>query len=429
MKKNKMMEKFSIAIIGLILYICYFNAVKAIYPGYVILLIITFLLLCIYIILNKRKKLKIPIYYMIIPLIIAISEIYTINSFTTTRYLIIYILLLSIAILITQIDNWKNILIKTTLMFSIIAMVVTIMSFLNNLWYLDFILPLIDEGSRETMRKLVIYAKSYPGLFASTGLNAFFISLGLAIVFVNLINDKKKKKRDIALLILFGIALFLTLKRATLVINLLIMVGMLIFRNKKIVKNVAITIVLLLIALTIMTMFFPNIYNNLMSRFSVDSTEELLNGRGDLYKFALESIKKEPLKGFGFGCFSRAYSNEKNYKGIALDTHNEFLQLLSELGIIQGGIFMIIILKVYYDCFICFKNIIKIKSNEYKKNIWIAFYIQSYFLMYCMSGNPLHDTTIFFIVMLYGLICEDKKYEIQEQVTKNYYGNFNIEKV
>ena len=415
MKKNKIIEKFSVVIITLIVYICYFNAVKAIYPGYIKLLIIAVGLLCIYFFLNKKKTLKIPIYYLILPIMIAISEIYTISSFSTSRYLIIYTLLLSIAILITQIENWKKIFIKVILVFSIITMMVTILSFFSNSWYISKILPLIDQGSRVIMRNLVIYADSYPGLFASTGVNAFFISVGLAIVFINLINDKRNRKINMVLFILFILALFLTLKRAALLINLFIILVMSIFRNKRILKNIIITIMLLIFLITMMITIFPDIYFNLINRFVTNSAEELLNGRGDLYKFAIEKIYENPLKGLGFGAFSKAYSESTNYKGVLLDTHNEFLQLCSELGIIQGAIVIFAVLKVYYDCLILFIKNTKEENSEQKKFVSVALYVQSYFIIYCIIGNPFHDTTIFFIAMLCGVMCEELKMEQSEQ--------------
>lgn len=413
MRNQKTNDLFGKIIIFLILYTCFFNAVKTIYPGYVIMLIVITILLCIYLLINHRSKIKVPFIYVIIPLMIAVSELYTISSSATNRYLIIYTLLFIIFCLITQIKNWKKILINYTLFFSLIACIVTIVSFISNTWYLNFLLPNIDAGSRNTMKNLVVYAHSYPGLFASTGVNAFFISTGLSITFVRLLNDSvsEKKRRYYVYIILFLISLFLTLKRATILINGIIMFGMYLIKNKQNFKRIMLLPIIILIFATIMIKFFPVSFNNLMSRFDADSFSELLNGRSDLYNFAKEYISEHPFIGVGYGCFSRAYSLNTGYSGIALDAHNEFLQLFSELGIIQGFCIIICVLKIYFDTIKIYLQTEKTKNNN---EISISMYLQSYFILYCMVGNPFHDTTIFLLVTLYAMFYLDRKEEINE---------------
>lgn len=387
-----------IASIIVLLYACYFNAIKTISLSYIITIVIALAFMIMAFIIKKKYKITIYLPSISIFIAIAISRIYSINSQNTNRFMIMYLIYMIISFFILKLDNWKNILVKGVIFFSFITVIVTIISWISPSWYLQNILPNVYSGSQETMYNLVVYANSFPGIFASTGLNAFFISAGLAVLFSNILFNKKRKKIHIAMIIFYVIALILTLKRATIILNIISIVFILFLNKSNLTKKIKI-VIMLCIAVILLYFMFPDTFNNVLSRFQADSTEDLLNGRDDLYKFAWSSIEDNPFIGFGFGCFSYAYSIANNYWGISLDTHNEILQVCSETGFL--GLLLVFIPMIY----IYIKSIKKFRKEKNNRELnAMSLYIQTYFLFYCLIGNPLHDTSIYLLYLLFTLI-------------------------
>ena len=209
----------SIAII-ILMYACYFNAIKTISISYIATLVIALICLVIAFLLSSSKKIIIYFPSILFFLVILYSKIFTINENTTNRFLSTYLIYMLISFLITGMKKWEKSLQIVSIVFSSITAIVTIMSWISPEWYINNIIPTLYSNSQATMYNLVQYAKSYPGIFASTGLNAFFISVGVAILFSMIIFKRKNSKIAIGLIIIHIFALLLTLKRATLVLNI-----------------------------------------------------------------------------------------------------------------------------------------------------------------------------------------------------------------
>ncbi len=409
---SKILEVVSIFIL---LYACYFNAIKTISLSYIITIAIALIFMIIAFAVKRKCKIMIYLPSISIFIAIVISRIYSINPQNTNRFIIIYLIYMLISFFILELNNWKDILAKTIIVFSAITVIVTIISWISPSWYLQNILPNVYSGSQETIYDLVVYANSYPGIFASTGLNAFFISAGLAVLFSNMLFNNKKRKLKIGVIIFYVVALILTLKRATLVLNIIAIIFILFLNKSNLRKKIKI-ITILCLAIAVLYFMFPDTFNNVLSRFQADSTEDLLNGRDDLYKFAWNSIEENPFIGFGFGCFSYAYSIANNYSGVSLDTHNEILQIWSETGFFG---LLLVFIPMIYVYIISIKKFRKEKDNKNLRSM--SLYIQTYFLFYCLVGNPFHDTSIYLIYLLFTLISvkgERKKNE-QESVYNN----------
>lgn len=403
-KKIRVAHILEFISIFLILYGCYFNAIKTISISYIACMTLGIIFIGMAFFIEKRKKIFIFFPVIIFAVVILVSKIYTVAPEKTNRMLITYLLYVLISMLIFQLNNWKKYLVYITLVFSILTSLVTILTWISPDFYIEFILPHVYEGSQQDMYNLVVYAHSFPGIFASTGLNSFFISIGVAILVSNIMQkDGPSKKRKIFYTILLAIsilAIFLTLKRSALVINVIAILLILFFNKKIKLKTILVGVIILVIAILVVINTIPDVAENLLSRFEADSTGELLNGRGDLYAFAFESFSEKPFSGFGFGGFSTAYRIAKNYNGITLETHNEILQLLSEVGII--GMLLIIIPMIM--CYVkTIKNLKNLKNPKEKIAINISIYVQTYFLIYALVGNPLHDTSLYLMYLLFTL--------------------------
>lgn len=416
MSKNEIIEKKLINIAILIfLYACYFNAVKTISLSYVTTLVIGIIFLVLAFFFKRKRKISAFLPIFLYTFNIFISDMYSIDNSVTERYLIIFIVFLIITCLLRTEKKWEKAFMNFIVIFSLINVIITIVTWINPEWYLLNILPQIYDKSRDTMYNLVVYAKSFPGIFASTGVSAFYITAGLSILFSNILNNQGNRGLNYCLTALFVFALILTLKRATLVINIVAILTILLLKNTKISNKIK-YIILAIIAFGIMYCIFPDVFENVISRFNANNTKELLNGRDVLYEYAKRVIEKNFFWGLGYGCFATSYNINIDRTSM-IDAHNEFLQTFAETGIFGMLIIFVPIITILIKTMYRYSKI----TNEDKK-VKIIFtsslYIQIYFILYCLVGNPLHDTSIYFIYLLFVLLIYDKKGDFDEKTTK-----------
>ena len=233
MKKKEINNLLAVIGVFILLYGCYFNAIKTISLSYVITLIIALAFFVLNYIFNKEKTININIELFIFVIFSFLSLVYTKTPEQSNRMIITYFLFLLISFFLrNNEDLWKKTKILL-LVFSGITLVVTIASFLSNEFYINNILPMVYQGSQQAMYNLVVYAKSFPGIFASTGLNAFFLSIGYFIVLIDIFIRNKKNIWRYILLILFILGIFLTLKRIALCLDVFITILLLFIKDEK----------------------------------------------------------------------------------------------------------------------------------------------------------------------------------------------------
>jgi len=129
-----------------------------------------------------------------------------------------------------------------------------------------------------------------------------------------------------------------------------------------------------------------------------DEQDPSINTRLLIWRTTLEMIKDKPVLGSGIGTFKMNYLNYQaeflknnpyymQYSGKAGETHNEYLQMWSEIGIIGLGIFIGIIL-MFYSLIIDY-----LKKNDSDKDKIIVFGLVlgvTCFLIHCLFTFPLH---------------------------------------
>ena len=234
------------------------------------------------------------------------SLIYTKSEQSSFRMIITYVLFFLISIFLEYNDDlWKKLKI-ILLTFSSISLVVTIISFISPTFYVNNILSSVYEGSQNQMYNLVMYAHSFPGIFASTGLNAYFLSIGYFIVLIDIIILKDKKIVRYLILFLYILGIFLTLKRVALCLDILITFTIFhLISNKSqkflIERKKIRNIMIILITAGIFAILFKDVLLNLIIR--IFASDDILNGRTELYDFALKKIYSNPFVGNGINSF------------------------------------------------------------------------------------------------------------------------------
>ncbi len=154
--------------------------------------------------------------------------------------------------------------------------------------------------------------------------------------------------------VLIGTSVFLTLSRSGIVSLCLSMAifGFLVFvRGMSRTRGIIIMIVFLLIALSVGWFGWDPIFE----RF-----EKIMNAQGDISEQRLQLwrdsgniIRDFPVTGTGFGSFINIYPKYRTIKGdaIADHAHNDYIELLSNGGVIAFLIFLWFILTVFYKSF------------------------------------------------------------------------------
>ena len=119
-------------------------------------------------------------------------------------------------------------------------------------------------------------------------------------------------------------------------------------------------------------------------------SDESLNQRLNFYSIAIELFDQKPIFGHGIGSWkyeSLAYKkSEDNTVLIPYYTHNDFLQILVETGIIGLGIYFFIL-------FYLFNNVMKLFKRD--KNMLIFIILFVLFFLNSMINFPLHRSQEF----------------------------------
>jgi O-antigen ligase len=235
------------------------------------------------------------------------------------------------------------------------------------------------------------------GLFGNVNFFAEYLIIPLPIA-VSLFFASQNKFKKILLLIAIlamGTSLTLTFTRSSYLgfgVSLIFMAILFItLQSKSFIKENKNIFIIILVAIIIITLLFviPNPLNKtgtaiykIKSRISVSQLSQSfsISSRISNWKFTTLMIKDNPLLGSGIGTYkynSLKYQarfleqgqNRSIYPYVfATKTHNEYLQLWAELGIVGLGIFIwLIIIYFYYGL-----RFIKRVKNRYKQGITIG---------------------------------------------------------
>jgi O-antigen ligase/Tfp pilus assembly protein PilF len=235
------------------------------------------------------------------------------------------------------------------------------------------------------------------GLFGNVNYFAEYLIIPLPIA-VSLFFVSQNKFKKILLLItilVMGISLTLTFTRSSYlgfgVSLIFIAILFMNLQGKSFIKENKKLFIIILAAIIIITLLFviPNplnksgtIISNIKSRISISQLTQSfpISSRMAIWKFTTLMIKDNTLLGSGIGTykynslryqakFLKQGQNRSIYPYVfATKTHNEYLQLWAELGIIGLGIFIWLIISYFYYGL----KFIKRVKNRYKQGIIIG---------------------------------------------------------
>ena len=133
--------------------------------------------------------------------------------------------------------------------------------------------------------------------------------------------------------------------------------------------------------------------------------DNLMTGRTKIYNNIFTAIWSSPIWGNG---------TASAYDILGIGGHNIYLTVFMENGIIG---FILFVIAILYCLFCTINDALKFGKNGLDSKIPIlmfSVYIQVFFLMYGMSGNPLYDNYILYFYVLALLITKNVEWQYKE---------------
>lgn len=395
-----------------------FNSTIAgkIYPKYYVIYASVIICQIILIACGRENKLnRKKIFVFIITLLIVLLEVLS-NKYINKTKMIIYTVYLFLPLTIVMNRDSINAFKKSIKIFMCEHLIFTYLAVFFKTVYANYILPFLDSAQKESLASSHFKSGFNPGFTTHYSTNGMYMALICIFCWSEFLREKNKK--NIILIIISFIALMLTGKKGHAIFTIITCIIMYFIINKnkipKKVFNLTILIVGGIIVFFVCSSFIPQV-TIVVDRFNktINSNGDLLTGRNEFYELALDIWRDHSLFGAGWGAFSNYYQIYlfKRFGVSYLDAHNVYIQLLCETGIIGFLFIVYIMLRLLY------KSVKNVKNNENNLHQLMSYFsigYQIFFLLYCLSGNPLYDPqcyVIYFMCIGISLILEEKKYE------------------
>lgn len=263
---------------------------------------------------------------------------------------------------------------------------------------------------------LVLKRSMHPGVTNHYSHNGIMLGNAFLVIFAFFLTSAGKRKHIVAI-ILNLIAMVICGKRAQVLFPMIsIIITYLIFSEKN-AKTIITTIVVILILIIIFLVLLNtnSIFQSYMTRYEdIDEDGNVLI-RYRYWSIALEYFRKKPILGNGWLSFRGFNQNNQ-------DAHNNYIQLLCDVGIIGTVIFCFFFL---FNLIISYKNLSYVIKNKIgitrseKLCCIFSFEYQVFFLLYGLTGNPIQ---LFPSIGPYIAACAMGIYYKNRYTSNNDYG-------
>ena len=374
---------------------------------------IALVLLIIYFIVDKRLALYRvviqPVDWLLI-LCLLVIIVTTKNYVDNLTYIIRFATLVLLVILMKYDSKMSQVLLYCILAAGIIHIIATIWFYYDVDFYLKNIYPAFEPNQQKHLHAHVVFNHHAPGLSGNYSQNGIYISIAACASFALFFT--KSRKALWLKIVLFAaslFALFLTGKRGVLLFSVFAMLLTYIICKKGALSNKLIT-VLLILSGALLIMYALSFYvegiaasfDRFFSMFGNNNDNyDVSNGRFKLYSIAWDFFKGSPVFGIGWREFNKEVTSFYNQDSELRDTHNVFLQLLCETGVVGFIVFMVLFI---FSVILTVRLIVRtLKSGEDVRGKEIQVFslcYQIFFLAYCVTGNPLYDLETVYVYIL-----------------------------
>jgi len=250
------------------------------------------------------------------------------------------------------------------------------------------------------------------GFTVNSGFAAMFICVGIIALWALIYSGNKFNIKHKLLMVLLVVGLLLTGKRAHpvfLAISMLVCY-FLPLRGVKKMKRYWIAFVLFVSIILAFLVLKDSLVNIPFFASVVESIDGLLlgeditSGRNRLIAWAWVRFAENPMFGIGWGDYRATVPGNVTFV-TELDTHNIYIQLLCETGLIGFVCFIIPMLTFWFKAKYAFCRCARKESQVsgmWKEVNYFSFVFQTLFLLYGFTGNPLYDPNW---VIIYMVCC------------------------
>ena len=329
------------------------------------------------------------------------------NSFRGTMdnfYLMFYISVLVLLFLLPYANSaWMEIGYNIILAMGVFFAVFTILPVVASDFYSNHIIGLLVENSTFDVARYMRFG-IYSGLTYQTAVDATYLAVGIGAMFISFVGAERRKWIRALLMIVEVACILLTAKRGHLLfagIALIVVIYLNSERNKKFTNLLKVLLVIFLV-LAFLYFFVPST-SYIFTKF-FEGSDDISNGRYELYNAAIEYFKNNPILGLGWEQFRNHYIRY-------MDVHNIYLQLLCETGICGAIVFFVAFIATLR---MSIKKLLAYKSADDKlwlKYMMLSVYLQTFILLYGLTGNGLYDYYVIFFYFFAVIIAIKCPYE------------------
>lgn len=390
---------------------CVFMLAYALFPPFITIfkagpLIMGSLLLSIFIsliVLFVQRRSYFNLYVILWGIMLIIGVFYKYQwNIKIDPYSLMFISIFLFILIYKNNDDWIKVALAMFLIAGGVYSFTTLLSYFSPDIYKSVFAVIYPDKTASLIR---LYNRGcIAGLFDHYSSNGMALALAVGSFGCFLFSDyvKKYKFAIWSMLVVISISLLLTGKRGHIIFSLGAIFVTYYFasadkKRGRIFKIIG-ALLAAIVAFLIVSQFIPAI-NIFVERFAQLAEEGNIDAnRSDLYKLAWQFFVDSPLFGIGWDGYQTYYSK---FLGMDIDAHNIYLQLLCETGVIGFSIFVIAFYKMYRLTISIYKEkLIACKEGYYKYALTFSIFIQTFFLMYGFTGNPLYH---FMMFVPYGL--------------------------
>lgn len=269
------------------------------------------------------------------------------------------------------------------------------------------------------MNQQLYESGGYAGITGQTSINAFYISIFIGITFCRVLLNKEYKKTNLILFVIGMVALFLTGKRGMLlyvIFSIIFISFYLINKDKKNNLKYLLMLAIIILVAYIVLLNIPEAQNILEKMQLLEENGDVLNGRDVLWNKSMNIFKDNKILGIGIGTVQNLIGDY---------SHNVYIQLLAETGIIGFSVYCVAIIISFMQTIKKMKQVLKIDDKSKKEILAVSLFIQIIYICYSFSGNPLYGQMFFVPYMIAIAIANFISIEHIKNNNREEYKNAN----
>lgn len=276
-------------------------------------------------------------------------------------------------------------------------LIATILFYINSGLYETFIARTYKEYQNGTFNGLYGYRAGLAGHYSHNGTYLAIVMIVLFCILFCVKISKPKKIIVIGAALAAIYAIFMTTKRAHLLFGGAVVIAIYYIANRESMSRKMTRTLLIVGGVAsmggIIIELVPAISQTL-DRLSKAGSDGASQYRFKMWDYALSHVFEKPF--FGHGWFSFTFNQEiANVDGAANGTHNVYVQMLYDIGIIG---FVVAVSALLITFIITMRSLIAIKKSnpDYLLAISVSLAVQLFFIMYGFTGNFLYDSSFLF---------------------------------